>query len=286
MPHSVPSALSLLNTPDLWRHTLPLRRAEDHKYTRGACFVWSGPELATGASRLAARAALRSGAGLVTLVGTREALLVQAAHVTAIMVRAVSSRADWSRLLADPRLRSVALGPGAGSGEPTRHAVLAALAAGPAVVLDADALTSFSGHMAELSEAIQGSDRAVVLTPHEGEFARLFGGLSALPREARAREAARLSGAIVVLKGSQTLIASPDGRLVVNDNAPPTLATAGSGDVLTGIVAGLLAQGMPGFEAACCATWLHGEAARLCGARPIAEDLVEALRDIAPLDKL
>lgn len=286
MPDASPSPVPRENTPYLWRTALPFRRNEDHKYTRGACIVWSGPALATGASRLAAEAALRIGAGLVTLAGARDALLVQAAHVTAIMLREIADDAGWRTLLADRRLRSVVIGPAASVGEATRIAVLSALAAGPAIVLDADALTSFAGHPDALGIAIQALPRPVVLTPHEGEFAALFGKAEETPREARALAAARASGAIVVLKGHRSVIAAPDGRVTVNTNAPPVLATAGSGDVLAGLVAGLLAQGMPGFEAAAAGVWLHGAVGRLAGAHPIAEDFVTAIGRLPPFDAL
>lgn len=274
------------NTPDLWRAALPLRRDEDHKYARGACIVWSGPALATGASRLAAQAALRIGAGLVTLAGPREALLVQAAHVTAIMLREIVDNAGWQTLLADRRLRSVVIGPAAGVGGATRIAALSALAAGPAIVLDADALTSFAGDPDALATAIRMLPRPVILTPHEGEFAALFGKPTGEAREARALAAARASGAIVVLKGHRSMIAAPDGRVVINTNAPPVLATAGSGDVLAGLVAGLLAQGMPGFEAAAAGVWLHGAIGRLAGAHPIAEDFVTAIGRLPSFEAL
>lgn len=281
MPDLAPSLTPRENTPGLWKDALPRRREDDHKYTRGACLVWSGPALATGASRLAAGAALRIGAGLVTLAGAREALLVQAAHVTAIMLREIADDAGWRALLADHRLRSVVIGPAAGVGEATRIAALSALAAGPAIVLDADALASFAGHLDMLASAINAQSRPVVLTPHEGEFVALFGKTGDEPREARALAAARKSGAIVILKGHRSLIAAPDGRVTVNTNAPPVLATAGSGDVLAGLVAGLLAQGMPGFEAAAAAVWLHGAVGHLAGAHPIAEDFVTAIGRLA-----
>ena len=274
------------NDPELWRLALPRRQINDHKYTRGACIVWSGPALSTGASRLAACAALRTGAGLVSLAGPRDALLVQAAHVTAIMLREIATTADWETFLADRRIRSVVVGPAAGVGEATRGIVLAALAASPAAVLDADALTSFAGDISTLARAIRGHELAVVLTPHQAEFAALFGQQPDESREAQALAAAYQSGAIVILKGHQSLIAAPDGRIAINTNAPATLATAGSGDVLAGIIAGLLAQGMPGFEAACCAVWLHGEVGKVSGPRPTAEDLVDAIGALPAFDAL
>lgn len=274
------------NAPTLWRKALPLRRAEDHKYTRGAALVWSGGEFSTGASRLTAKAALQIGAGLVTLAGEAAALRIHAAHVTAIMLRVISNAEDWQVALAEPRLRAVAIGPAAGVGDATRQAALTALAAGPAMVLDADVLTSFSDRLDTLAVAIRPLPRPVILTPHEGEARALFGEAATATRPQRALDAARTSGAIVVLKGHETLIAAPDGRLAINTNAPPTLATAGSGDVLAGLILGLLAQGMPGFDAACCGVWLHGEAGKRAGAHPIADDFIPAIRDLPAFEAL
>lgn len=264
------------NSPDVFALALPERHAQDHKYTRGAALVLSGDEFSTGASRLAALCALRIGAGVVSLAGDEAALRIQAAHVTSVMVKPAGSAEAWQRLIHEPRLRALCLGPGAGVNRETRARVFAALEAGPAVVLDADALRCLGAHLSRFARVIRALPRPVLLTPHEGEFAALFPDLTG-SREARAVAAAETSGAIIILKGHESLIAAPDKRLVVNRSAPPTLATAGSGDVLAGILTGLLAQGMAGFEAACAAVWLHGEAGRLCGPRPIADDLCAAI---------
>jgi NAD(P)H-hydrate epimerase len=265
------------NAPDLWRGHVPSPRLEGHKYTRGHAVVVSGPAEGTGAARLGARGALRVGAGLVTIASPPEALATNAAHLTAIMLKPFSGAQALARLLEDRRRNAVLIGPGCGMGGTTRNLVAAVLAAGPAAVLDADALTSFAGAPQTLAGGISAEPtRAVVLTPHEGEFARLFGELPGSKLD-RARAAAKRSGATLVLKGPDTVIASADGRAAVNENAPPWLATAGSGDVLAGFITGLLAQSMPAFEAACAAVWLHGACASEFGPGLIAEDLPELL---------
>ncbi len=278
-----PSAF--VNAPAIWRHALPRPGAASHKYSRGAALVLSGAAHRTGAARLAARAALRAGAGLVTLASPPDAVLVNAAHSTAVMVAPFFGLAGFSALLADPRRNAVLIGPGAGVGDATRALVAAALgepsAAARAIVLDADALTSFSGDAASLAVLIAQQRRATILTPHEGEFSRLFRGrpeiLGQPSKLARARAAAAALNAVVVLKGSDTVVAAPDGRAAIGFDLPPNLATAGSGDVLGGFACGLLAQGMPAFEAASAAVWLHGACARAFGPGLIAEDLPEAL---------
>ncbi len=270
------------NVPALWRAHFPVPRQDGHKYHRGHAVVVSGPIWSTGAARLAARGALRAGAGLVTVASPREALAVNAAAHLAIMVRPVDGASELATFLGDHRLNVLAMGPGLGVGEATCELALAALAGERAVVLDADALTSFSAKPGRLAEALKSRlARPTILTPHEGEFSRYFGALDertkARSKLERARLAAALTGSIVLLKGADTVVAAPDGRASIASNAPAYLATAGAGDVLTGIAAGLLAQGMPAFEAAATAVWLHAEAASAFGPGLVAEDLPETL---------
>jgi hydroxyethylthiazole kinase-like uncharacterized protein yjeF len=270
------------NVPRSWRHAFPVPRVDANKYARGHALVVSGDIAATGAARMAARGALRAGAGLVTVASPRDALAVNAAALTAVMVRPTDTVIEFGELLNDKRLNACVIGPGAGVGVRTRDFVLTALSAKRHLVLDADALTSFADAPDRLFEAIKASpDPQVVLTPHEGEFPRLFSDISNKhpfrSKLERVREAAERSGAIVLLKGPDTVVASPDGRASIAANAPPWLATAGAGDVLAGMIAGLLAQGAPAFEAACIGVWMHGEAAQEAGPGLIAEDLPETL---------
>src|SRR3954463_4101739 len=270
------------NVPQLWRQSFPVPRIDGHKYARGHAVVVSGDMAATGAARLAARAALRAGAGLTTLASPRDALVVNASALTAVMVRAVDTVVEFAEMVDDKRLNACVIGPGAGVGARTRDLVHTALSAKRHLVLDADALTSFAEAPERLFESIKTSgDPQVVLTPHEGEFPRLFSDSSNKhPNRSkleRVRDAAERCGAVVLLKGPDTVVASPDGRASIAANAPPWLATAGAGDVLAGIIAGLLAQGVPAFEAASIGVWMHGEGAREAGPGLIAEDLTEVL---------
>ena len=257
------------NAPTLWRTLLPGPAPADHKYSRGHALVVGGDGAHSGAARLAARAALRAGAGLVTVHAPEAALAVYASQLTAVMV---ASTADLEEALADERRNALLIGPGCGVSPTTRAQSLRALEAGKRCVLDADALTAFRDEPAALFAALTPDS---VLTPHEGEYGRLFaheGG-----KLTRALAAAAECGAVVVLKGADSVIADPDGRAAINANAPPTLATAGSGDVLAGFILGLLAQGMPAFEAAAAGVWLHGASAAAFGPGLIAEDLAETL---------
>ncbi|ALM82643.1 bifunctional ADP-dependent NAD(P)H-hydrate dehydratase/NAD(P)H-hydrate epimerase [Bordetella sp. N] len=255
------------NDPALWLARFPWPRVDGHKYARGHALVVGGAVM-TGAARLSASAAARVGAGLVTVAAPQSAWQVYASALTSIMVQPLAHAGALDEVLADARKNAIAIGPGAGVSAQTRRHVLAALGTGRAVVLDADAITTFAGQGDTLFEAIHGP---CVMTPHEGEFGRLFPGSGS--KTQRARAAAAQSGAVVLLKGPDTVIAAPDGRVVINTNAPPDLATGGSGDVLTGMITGLLAQGMTAFDAAACAAWLHGAAAHAFGPGLIAEDI-------------
>jgi NAD(P)H-hydrate epimerase len=259
------------NDPALWRHRLPRLEASGNKYSRGHALL-AGGYPTTGAARMAARAAARVGAGLTTIAVPERGLDVYASALTSIMVRPLAVASDLPRLLEDRRFSACLIGPGAGVGPETREHALAMLGSDRPVVLDADALTVFAQDPQALFGAIRGP---CVLTPHEGEFARLFD--ASADKLTRARRASRESGALIVLKGADTVIAAPDGRAIINANAPPTLATGGSGDVLGGMILGLLAQGMDAFDAAAAAVWMHGAAARDFGPGLLAEDLPDML---------
>lgn len=279
------------NEPALWRAALPVPAVDAHKYKRGHVGAFSGGPGSTGAARLSAMAAARSGAGAVTVLSPGSAMQVNAAHLTAVMLRRVDDGSDLSAFLAERHPSAFVLGPGFGVGEKARDFALAVLRSGRArkeehesavqgLVLDADGMTSFRDAPDALFAAARGSRTALILTPHDGEFSRLFPDLAAdnsLSKLDRARKAAERAHAIVVCKGPDTVIAAADGRAAINGNGAPWLATAGSGDVLAGVAAGLLAQGMPAFEAACAAVWLHGEAGSRFGPGLIAEDLPAAL---------
>jgi NAD(P)H-hydrate epimerase len=286
------------NDPALWQRELPRAASGGNKYSRGHALLVGGYPM-TGAARMAARGAARAGAGLTSIAVPEIALPIYAGALTSIMVHPLSRPEDLTQLLGDSRYTALLIGPGAGVNEATRARAHAMLQTHRAVLLDADAISVFADRVDELAAAIHGP---CILTPHEGEFVRLFGetaiGATAVSDTAsgaagrggaairaaggsdklsRARAAARSSGAIIVLKGSDTVIAAPDGRAIVNSNAPANLATAGSGDVLSGMILGLLAQGMDGFLAAAAGVWLHGAAAADFGPGLLAEDLPDLL---------
>ena len=270
MPPSEGEVELWCNRPALWGHAMPWPKADAHKHRRGRLVVVSGGAWSTGAARLSARAGLRIGAGVVTLLSPPDALAVNAAHLEAVMLQPFGD--DAALTAAAERADAAIIGPAAGVGESTRNRLLALARTGAALVVDADVFTSFQSEPEALFSAL---DRDDVLTPHEGEFERIFPGLlaSAPERITAARQAARKAGATVLLKGPDTVVAAPDGRAAVSLNGSPWLATAGSGDVLAGFIAGLIAQGMPSFEAACAAAWIHAECAAAFGPGLIAEDL-------------
>ncbi len=262
------------NCPALWMDAFPVLEPGAHKYKRGHLLVVGGEKM-TGAARLAARAARRIGAGLATIVTKSSAFDIYAKGDPGTMVETADTAGEFETALDDPRRNAVVIGPGASVEADTRKRCLAALKYGKAVVLDADGISCFQDDPSVLFAAIDGP---TVLTPHEGEFARLFTVVG--DKISRARSAAKISGAVILLKGPDTIIASPDGRISINANAPADLATAGSGDVLAGIIGGLLAQGMPVFEAAAAGAWIHGACGAHLGRGLIAEDLCEAIPDV------
>lgn len=262
---------SFRNNPEKWLSLLPKIDEASNKYTRGHTLVVGGAAL-TGASRLSAYAAARIGSGVTTLLVPKIAFTVYASALSSIMVKTFDDIDTFNESISDTRISSFLIGPGAGVSDDTRWQSLKLLANPIPVVLDADAITAFQDDVRVLTNYL---DENCVLTPHEGEFKRLFNLTE--DRMLNAQQAAKDCGAVIVLKGSETIIAAPDGRTIINDNAPPTLATAGSGDVLAGMIAGLIAQGMPAFEASAAAVWMHGEAANLFGLGLIAEDLPHLL---------
>ncbi|NKB22005.1 MAG: NAD(P)H-hydrate dehydratase [Alphaproteobacteria bacterium] len=271
MPDIAP--MTAHNAPSLWLSELPKPSHLDHKYTRGYALIAGGAEM-TGAARLSARAAARIGAGMVGIAAPEEVAAIYANDDPSFLIHQFTDISEFTILLNDERLSAAVIGPGTGVNQMTSEMALAALVSRKAVVLDADALTVFGDRREKLYEAIRGS-KHVVMTPHEGEFLRLFDFTG--DKLNRCRAAARKSGAVILLKGPDTVIAAPDGRAVINGNAPPTLATAGAGDVLAGLIAGLMAQGMEAFYATSAACWIHGEAASNFGPGLIASDLPKCI---------
>ncbi len=263
------------NSPDLWEARFPWPALDAHKHRRGRLKVVSGDAWNTGAARLAARGGLRIGAGVVSLLSPPSALAVNAAHLEAIMLAPFEGEADLQA--AGEGADAVVIGPAGGVGDPIMRNLFALARTGAALVVDADALTSFRHDPGALFSAL---DRDDVLTPHPGEFERIFPGLlgESAERVAATRAAARRAGAVVLLKGPDTVVAAPDGRAAISLNGSPWLATAGSGDVLAGFIGGLIAQGMESFEAACAGAWIHAECGNARGPGLISEDLP----DLAP----
>ena len=274
-----------VNSQNRWGKLFPIPKPEGHKYSRGHTLVVSGGLSSTGAARLAARGALRAGAGLVTVASPGDALPIHAAGNLAVMVREAEGALGLSTLLSDRRINTVILGPGGGAGSEMRAKVAVAISANRTIILDADAITSFGENPNELfTEVKNHPESTMILTPHDGEFSRLFKSIERIPSVKQKLEATRCAShetdSVILLKGSDSVISSPNGEAFISDNAPPYLATAGAGDVLAGIIAGLCAQGMPAFEATAAGVWIHGEAAREAGPGMIAEDLPEALRPV------
>lgn len=266
----------ILNTPRLWLDKFPWPQANTHKHKRGALGVVSGRMSSTGAARLAAKAGLRVGAGLVTLFSPPSAVLVNASHVTAIMVKAFQDTDALGALCS--KAKCTIIGPGAGLTDQTLDNVLQVLEASSRAVLDADALTVFERRPSGLFGRLRPND---ILTPHEGEFERLFPGILArYGREQAALEASNKAGSVILLKGPQSLVAAPDGRICKQESAPAWLATAGSGDTLAGLLGGLMAQGMDTFLAACAGVWIHAEAGRLFGPGLTADDLEAVIPEV------
>lgn len=263
------------NHPDLWKAHIHPKAPADNKYDYGHVLVFGGGRL-TGAACMAAHAALRVGAGLCTISSPPEAANVYRSYLPNIMVEQRSGTASFHSQMSDTRRNAIIIGPGAGveDAEGLRQAVLDVCRDGRPCVLDADALTVFGGDPDILLKAL---GPHCVLTPHEGEFGRIFPDLKSGIKTERAKAAAKKSGAIILLKGADTVIAAPDGRLVVSTNAPPDLATGGAGDVLAGLLAGLLARHVPTFEAACAAAWIEGRAASLFGTGLMATDLFDQI---------
>jgi hydroxyethylthiazole kinase-like uncharacterized protein yjeF len=268
-----------INSPELWPSAATEPCAQAHKHSRGRLCLLSGPAGASGAARLAGAAGLSGGAGFVTLLCPPDALSEVASASRALVAREFSSESDFCAVLGDHRASAAVLGPGAGVSEVTRRRVLAALSASLPLVLDADARSSVADDPKVLFNAIDGS---VVMTPHGGEFARVFPDLARrndLNKIESTREAAKRARSVVVYKGADTVIAAPDGAVRVNVHASSSLATAGTGDVLAGLIGAFLANDVPAFDAASAAVWVHGEAGRRCGPGATVETVLERLPD-------
>ncbi len=270
-----------LNSPDYWISDFKWPAEDDHKYKRGHVLVQSGPESSTGAARLAAISALRIGAGAVTLSSSREALNVNATHLTSVMIKEINNSEEFFNFLDQKKINSLIIGPGCGVNQFTKELTLNALNYKISLILDADAISSFEEESVDFIKALEYSKADVIITPHEGEFNKIFGNLKGSKIE-RTKSAAIKSKSTVILKGNDTVIASPDGEVIISDKTSPFLATAGSGDVLSGICGGLTAQGMKSFKAACAAQWIHSSIGLIAGPGLIAEDMISIIKDDVP----
>lgn len=285
---SIP-ACAQVNSPDLWALPCPLAMAQTHKHKRGRLCVLSGPPGSTGAAVLSARAGLIGGAGFVTLLSGAKDVADLSLSEPSLVVRALDNQQTLGRQLDGLRANGLVLGPGGGMTSLLKAQVIEALRSGVPLVLDADALSLFENDPQALFADLH---EGVVLTPHAGEFARLFPGLATKTDQNKievTQRAASICGAIILYKGADTVIATPDGRVRVNVHASPRLATAGTGDVLAGLIGSFLAQGMNAFDAASAGAFVHGEAGRLCGSgstvNTVLAQLPEALARIRALSE-
>jgi hydroxyethylthiazole kinase-like uncharacterized protein yjeF len=263
-----------INNPNVWLPDLPKPKADGNKYDRGHLIILGGTEM-TGAARLASEAAMQIGCGLCTIVSAKETKEIYLSGPPHIMFESYKTLHDFSDHLTDPRRNACVIGPGAGKGnaEELRQCVEHVLKLKKPTVVDADGMNVFQDKHPDLLYVLHEN---CVLTPHEGEFARLFPFLDGT-RVEKVRKAVQLTGAVILLKGPETIICSPDGDMIVNDHATPWLATAGAGDVLAGMIGGLLAEGVPIFKACAAATWIHGEAALQFGPGLTAPNVIQGI---------
>jgi len=270
---------TFLNEPDFWLRYYPRIKEDGHKYDRGHAVVVSGPMESTGAARMGAKAALRIGSGLVSVATSKAAFYINAAQLTSIMLAVYDGPVGLADLFnSDPRRNALLIGPGAGATKDTRDNVAAALSGEATAVIDAEGLTAFEGNAQELFGLIHNRNAPTILTPHQGEFDRVFPELgNAESKLEQAKRAAEISGAVVIIKGPDTVVAAPDGLSAISEGSPPWLATAGTGDVLAGMITGLCAQNMSPFDAAAAGIWMHSELARTFGPGLIAEDMADMI---------
>ena len=265
------------NNPNLWISSFPKPISTDHKYTRGMVLINCGPKSKTGAARLSARSAMRVGAGAVKIVCNSDVVDILEPQISVELIQVIYNKQDFQNLLKDKKISSVLMGPGNGINNETKARTLMALAFVDHVVIDADAITAFAD---DPNELFIDCYPHTILTPHEGEFKKIFGTDIANidDRVLRAKEAAIRSNTTVVLKGANTIIASPNGDLVINKSKAAYLATAGSGDVLAGIIASLVGKNkMSAFDAACAGVWLHSTIGAYLGPGMIAEDIIDMI---------